>query len=296
MRELSYLKLFEAFESEKLTKTLAFISSNEDKNKFISQLKKICYPIDFPLSKLNDNYFEYLPFRKALKKVCDTNIGNITYIKFWFDGDGKFITTTAVDGIDRGCVLIGRDFSKVIDKYDIVKEFKTRDNARHELKNGDIISIDMLNGLWVNDVIAYVYLDPRDKCLYAIQDMCVGSTPDSDGWISFSKYSWRLTGDDFKNIRLLKPKGHTDENLYGMNGDLDITHMSIDRLDINKIANAQFAIVMDFNKIISSEYVKKSHISNVRKTRKENTKLTINNDDIKKQNIERYMNKISDGR
>ena len=65
MKDLKYIKLFEAFESVKLTKTLGFISKDARKS-FISQLKQLADKMDFPYSKYSDDYFQYLPFKKAL--------------------------------------------------------------------------------------------------------------------------------------------------------------------------------------------------------------------------------------
>lgn len=66
-RDLKYIKLYEAFDSRLMSKTLGFISS-ESKGTFISDIKKICDTIDYPYSKLSDDLFEYLPFNSALKK------------------------------------------------------------------------------------------------------------------------------------------------------------------------------------------------------------------------------------
>ena len=65
MKNLKYIKLFEAFESIKLSKTLGFISKDA-RNTFISQLKQLADKMDFPYSKYSDDYFQYLPFKKAL--------------------------------------------------------------------------------------------------------------------------------------------------------------------------------------------------------------------------------------
>lgn len=65
MKDLKYIKLFEAFESIKLSKTLGFIDK-DSKSKFLSQLKSIANNMDFPYSKYSDDYFQYLPFKKAL--------------------------------------------------------------------------------------------------------------------------------------------------------------------------------------------------------------------------------------
>ena len=65
MKMLKYLKLYEAFRSEKLSKTLAYINKSS-KEEFLRELKSITRLIDYPLSELNDDQFQYLPFNKAL--------------------------------------------------------------------------------------------------------------------------------------------------------------------------------------------------------------------------------------
>jgi hypothetical protein len=70
MSKLQHIKLFEAFESIKLTKTLGYIKDKSDKNNFLDRLKRVCGSIDFPYSKLSDEFFEYLPFKKALDKAA----------------------------------------------------------------------------------------------------------------------------------------------------------------------------------------------------------------------------------
>lgn len=65
-KNLVYIKLFEAFESEKLSKTLKFIDK-DSKSKFLSILKSIANSMDLPYSKYSDDYFQYLPFNKALQ-------------------------------------------------------------------------------------------------------------------------------------------------------------------------------------------------------------------------------------
>ena len=65
---MKHIKLFEAFESNILSKTLGYLSK-ESKKDFMDKISKFCTKIDFPKSKLSDDYFEYLPFNTALKKV-----------------------------------------------------------------------------------------------------------------------------------------------------------------------------------------------------------------------------------
>lgn len=64
---MKYIKIFEAFESDKLNKTLNFLDKNSKIN-FIKDLKDVCLKLDIPYSKINDNYIEYLPYKKAINK------------------------------------------------------------------------------------------------------------------------------------------------------------------------------------------------------------------------------------
>ena len=69
MKHIKHIKLFEAFESDKLSKTLGYIDSRRDKEAFLDKIKRICKIIDFPYSELSDEYFDYLAFNAALKKA-----------------------------------------------------------------------------------------------------------------------------------------------------------------------------------------------------------------------------------
>ena len=77
MKKIANFQIFEAFKSQKLTKTLGFINPGA-KTKFLEQLKNLGAKIDFPISEYSDDYFQYLPFQKALNlnrsvidEVCD---------------------------------------------------------------------------------------------------------------------------------------------------------------------------------------------------------------------------------
>ena len=135
MRQLKYIKLFEAFDSIQISKTLKFVKK-EDKPEFMKALKSITKGIDAPLSALNDKNFQYLPYKKAIaiktdsdKVKCSNCNGEgkisktwgssirrvncptcngaglvdpkpkLKYFKFWFNSDGSFIGTTAIDGL-----------------------------------------------------------------------------------------------------------------------------------------------------------------------------------------------------
>ena len=59
MKNLKHIQIFEAFESRILSKTLGYINTS-DKSNFMDRIKRLCKTIDFPLSKMSDEYFEYL--------------------------------------------------------------------------------------------------------------------------------------------------------------------------------------------------------------------------------------------
>lgn len=92
---MRYIKLFEAFKSNKLSKTLKFVDTNSRRN-FLDYLKGIGSSIDFPISEYSDDLFEYLPFQKALKKnveIEDPKKIPCPYESEWIPGefctDGK---------------------------------------------------------------------------------------------------------------------------------------------------------------------------------------------------------------
>jgi hypothetical protein len=70
MKDLKYIQLFEAFESSKLSKTLKFIDK-EYRRSFLRDIESLCNSMNFPLSEISDDLFEYLPYRKALARHKD---------------------------------------------------------------------------------------------------------------------------------------------------------------------------------------------------------------------------------
>jgi len=84
MKYLKQFKVFEAFESERLSKTLNFI---KDKGDFLDKIKSLCKIYDFPESKLNDEMFEYLPFNKALKVNKVDGVSICEFESPWIKGE-----------------------------------------------------------------------------------------------------------------------------------------------------------------------------------------------------------------
>ena len=351
---MKYIKLYEAFESEKLSKTLGFIKDESDRDSFLSEIKNICNQIDYPYSKLSDDNFQYLPYKAALnantivtdtpcegtsKKafpefgiegevchggkivrmwgtrrrevVCPICNGTgvkktkseIKLIKFWFSSEGKYVETTAVDGqIRRGSsrskLSGGSSYagSLNLSDYNEVKTIELDD-----IKDGDVISVKII----IQQTVCYMMIDSGRK--YAIQDSHRGSKPDNIPeieWKRFGTKSWVLAnrGDYSGFIKLLEPKVKKEEVIetepdpitWNVVADVNRYGFSLSNRSVeDAIKDAHFAIVMDFGKIKTSVFKTKSLIKTEREESREGASALMTDDQIRKENLKRYIDKIS---
>jgi len=346
MKHLKHIQIFEAFESKILSKTLGYIETN-DRITFMDRLKRLCKSIDFPLSKMSDEYFEYLPFKSALARaamtgdepceatsksefpqhavagekctngkikrtwgartrdvVCPVCGGSgvkpkkseVKLVKFWFTAEGKFVANTLVDGMIRTGRGGGRSarFSTKLSDYTIGKEV----NDLNTLSGGEM-AVMTISG--EDSVIAYIFKE--GSRYYAIQDKHSGSQPSSNSWKNYGRYSWALGRNEYSNMRLLTPKVKTKEeeevDPYTWNTGLEFSYRGIvanTSTDVQSaIKDAHFAIVFDFGKLRKSEFETTQDTKSGREERKLGSKLDPNQSDesIKKKNIERYVNLLS---
>ena len=350
---MKYIKLYEAFESDKLSKTIGFIKEKEDRKRFLEDIKKICNQIDYPYSKLSDDNFQYLPYKAALNVnaiktdiPCDAtsekafpeypvagevcNGGKIVrmwgtrrrevvcpicngtgvkktkpemkWVKFWFSSEGKYVATTAVDGqIRKGSMKRsgGKSYTGTLNLSDYNERGVV--NLR-DLKNGDVVLVSINR----EPTVSYIIRSDNDQ-VYAIQNRHSGSNPDGmsrDSWQQYGSRSWALGSGDYQGqIKLLLPKGKSEEIPVENEPD-PITWnvvLSIGRygFDISSkdvedaIKDAHFAIVMDFGKIKASGFKTKSLIKGEREESREGASALMKDDDIRKENLKRYIDKIS---
>ena len=299
--KMRYLKLYETFRSEILGKTLAFVSP-DTKNFFIEKIEAVCESIDFPMSELSDDLFQRMTFNKALDLFVDENhqVGKIKWIKFWFDKEGKYITTTGVDGsVEK------RDKSVKIDDYEVIKGLDIV-AIRNELKTGDKVYIKLD---YADPVIATVFRytrrsDGRER-IYMIQNQHQGSEPDETSeWQVYGRYSWIIERpDDFMDVpKLVKPKyvqeKYDDKNLYSYN----FVVSTWGRLSLRKgetsetekyLKTASFAIVLDFDALQSSTYKTKSSIEKERSDSRKDALAFMTDHEIKSKNLQRYFTEVA---
>ncbi len=344
MKNLKHIQIFEAFESKILSKTLGYINTS-DKSSFMDRIKRLCKTIDFPLSKMSDEYFEYLPFKSALARaamtgdepceatsksefpefvvagenctngkikrqwgartrdvVCPVCGGSgvkpkrseVKLVKFWFTSEGKWVSTTLVDGITRaGKNKPGSKFSANYSDYTIGRSI----SDANQLGGGEMVSVV----LGSDEVIAYIYKE-RNRC-YAIQDVKSGSSPGDNGWRKFGRYSWSLGYGEYSNLKLVTPKVKAKDkeevDPYTWNVGVDFSYSGIrptPSTDVqSQIKDAHFGIVLDYGKLRKSEFETVQDTEASREIAKKGSKLDPDQSDeeIKKKNIERYVNLLS---
>ncbi len=120
----------------------------------------------------------------------------------------------------------------------------------------------------------------------------------SENWKQYGDYSWMITsrGDYQGNPELLEPTSdkleQRKENLlyywYDKRINID-THGDFEEV----IKKAHFALVLDFKKLKESNYKKKSEIGKEREELKKGLITSDKHAEIKKMNIQRYLDKIS---
>lgn len=358
MKELKYLKLYEAFESIKLSKTLGFINKDAKKT-FLNQLKQLADKIDLPYSKYSDDYFQYLPFQKALSlnmtvedQPCDATsrgefpeyavegetcqggrlkrkwgtgvrsvvcpvckgtgvkpkrLKDIKWIKFWFDKEGKYISITGTDGQTRDQYTSGMvsipDLSHIKETSQELSDYRV-----HSEINRSSEFFNYPTGTYVHlridgkTLIGRIFKE--DRSVFIIQNRAGGSSPNnSDDWRSYGNQSWNVSSGDYSGTpKILIPKNIEDIDTedekvdpYTWNAPLEIRNLSLSNSANVKttLSDAHFAIVLDYLELKKSGFKTKQSISTEREEAKKGATSFLEDDEIKRANINRYMEELA---
>jgi hypothetical protein len=354
MRNLKYLKLFEAFESEKLSKTLAYVDERGRKE-LLQRLRKFCENIDFPFSKLDDSYFQYLPYKKALNltyidkqkpcgatskgqfggshgiegEVCQsgklkrlwgarTRIVDcpncngsgiepeqeeIKVLKYWFNKEGEYITTTCLDNVHKPKVASKTTKFGNINDYEKVGPVINRRANVNFLETGDMVWSQL--GTGAEPLLCYVWRTGSQ--IYLLQDKHDGDTPRGREWQNIARLSWNITDGDFitlQKVELKSDKKDEDEveeidpfsfnklvsySYRGVNVERYTSSKEVERI----VSKADFALIFNLESLKTAKFKKGTEIRGERQELKSGSRLTLKDSDIKKANIERYMQEIA---
>jgi hypothetical protein len=223
---MKYIKFFEAFESNTISKVFKFVKSKIGKsNSFKSSLFRILKHYDIPIDKIKDSNVDYLNRVKALNIKNDSDVSNefeIYCLKFWFSIEEGYIGYTGVGNNrvnyknwkNRRSSRKNEPFDHtslnyIKNKLDITtgEISLVKKEEYSELKTGDKVigifqdsdsNLDKLGlaTIWVGDY----------GSIFAIQDVSPGGEPEDDRketengefiyWRDFGRFSWNLGDED----------------------------------------------------------------------------------------------------
>lgn len=353
---MKYLKLFEAFDSKIMSKTLKYLSK-DSKDRFFNMMKAYCEKYDFPFSKLNDDFFEYLPYSAALKKYisvgdivedCKTKSEDVLDKKIAVAGDvctkGKLKRTWGTKTRDVECPTChGTGKIKVGVKADAPEDYELTKIWLDD--TGDIVSITYTDGKTPGGIssssktelkmenfkqgdrvtrisqlknLGYIYVvRGRDEAVgYSIvedgryylisnnKDLADSNNdlqPRGD-WEKYGKYSWilRHEGSNYYD------KIYKMESIYSNDS---VNHFAYNKVttkaksgwyvkketpvDFEGLKKAKFAIIFDSGKAKQTEYEKVSDKVSKRTDYKFGAAAFEKPEDIKKQNLDRWITKLA---
>ena len=226
---MRYLKLYEAFASRGISKTIDFLSkkvSKSESESFLQDLKNFMKQVDYPIDKLSDEFIKYLPSKKALQLKSDnlvTNKRGIWALKYWFSLEDGYLGFTSTG---NSKITFEKRISK--GKSQRAEErFSPRelDRIKEELsETGEIWCVTDYSKLKTGDIViglidnrltfAQIYVDTNDNYrTYAIQDVANGSTPDNSDWRDYRRFgslTWwlwdlREMGYDHSKLHFFRP-------------------------------------------------------------------------------------------
>jgi hypothetical protein len=358
MKNLKYLQVFEAFESETLTKVFNYVNSKQ-KGHFKTILSDLCDKLNFPMSDLSDDLFQYLSFNKALQltaniedqpcdnesdtipnEVCSGPTGDaeqgtimrtwgrgrrrvecpvckgtgikpktsfpIKWIKFWFDKDGKYVTSTITDGQirDQDTSYGGGKLDTDLNNYERAEKVRWDELSNYNQGDFFLFSDGSSNGTGV----AMLWKSGGQN--FMLQNFASGSEPGSSEWRKVARYSWVVTSSsDLRGGSVIKlnPKKKVEDNEseekkpdpYSWNALFNLRNLSVQRSSKVKeeLQPAHFALVLDYVKM--KEKTKESTFKDTQVTKQKRAESRIDAaalklpNDIKAENYERYIQKIS---
>jgi len=217
---MKYLKLFEGFESNRVSAILSFLhkklNNKSNADKFLADLNRLAKKYDFPLSTLSDKEIDYLPVNKALligKGEEAMNPSDIYAIKYWFSIEKGYLCQTGVGNKE----VKFNNYEKFLSSGESELNSNHLDYLTREYNlTGLIVPCD-LGGLQSGDKVVMVcnddfsgdeseltygeiYIDNNDGEYYFFQNSCNGTSPDDGHTIPGYRYAWVLGTPRNENV------------------------------------------------------------------------------------------------
>ena len=241
MSDMKYLMLFEAFESNALSKMMTFLGKkvdNNSKGRFLDKLKRLISNFDIPIDKIVDKDVKYLNRNTAIKlKNEEDSESNLYCLKFWFSVDEGFLgfTGTGNRTMDFNEYLEGNRRRRRSSEKNEPFSNKELNYIKNDLdiKTGKLTPLKDYEDLRHGQLVVGVFSDDEDdesriglskiwrdgSRIFAIQDVASGGTPDYDvdgeswsDWRSGNqfRYSWSLDtvdspGNDHHKLHIYTP-------------------------------------------------------------------------------------------
>ena len=167
---MRYLKLYEAFSSNTLSKLYKHLkkknASKESLNQFKEDMEVIAKSFDIPMDKISDEDVSYVSRKKALPLKSDAkNDSGIWAIKFWFDKDGEYIGTSGTGNAKFSTSLVPKTGSFHSKPYSKAQWDKIRKSMTYGFpKTGYLIPVlhDEYDQLKTGDVVIACLCDPEE--------------------------------------------------------------------------------------------------------------------------------------
>lgn len=273
MSNMKHLMLFEAFESNALSKMMAFLAKKTDSNskeRFKDKLKRLITQFDIPIDKISDTDVKYLNRNKALKLKNVDKVENdkgIYCLKFWFSMDEGYLGFTGTGNVTM-------DFNRYISgsrrrsSSDKNSPFTTREldyiKNRLDIKTGSLEPVKNYENIQHGQLVMGIFSDDEDDLsrlgvakiwrdenhLYAIQDITSGGSPENEingvSWRDWGyRSSWSLDsvyspGSDHCKLHIYTP---SDEPIYIVGAKEEVEEVEIKSpLDFNLPLNSSYGL------------------------------------------------------
>jgi hypothetical protein len=195
--------LFEAFESNALSKMMKFLKSkvdNNSKERFRDKLKTMISQLDIPIDKIKDDNIKYLNRNQALKiKSTEEDERGLYCLKFWFSIDEGYLGFTGTGGLKMDFNYYIRNINRRSYRDEQNEPFNDRDldyiKNSLGIKTGKLTPVknyddlqhgQLVVGFWSEDdedldrlSLAKIWRDEYGH-LNAIQNVASGGSPDRD--------------------------------------------------------------------------------------------------------------------